>query len=386
MAKRILIVDDSVTIQKAFAMTFGGEDVSLMAARSAEEGLMLAQRARPDLVIADAVMPGRSGYDLCAAIRSEPTLRGVPVFILTSSHHPYDEVQARQVAADGYFVKPYDSVTLVASAVEAVARGAVASLSVATLPFGATSVPAAAAPPRLTGVMPPLGDDYGEISVGGSGPRPNATVPRREPDADVVTPPPAPPVAPPPTRPVAAPGGVSGMRPSLIPGMRPGIPTTRPGASVPARSPGMPGATAGPSAAPMPAAPAPTALPRGPVPHAPPVAMRTTMGLPAANLQAPPRAPVLTVPSALPLRPVAAPGMESRTPPPSAHASGLGAQAAAAVASRVAEKMAAISARGPEYEAIARLSREIIEKIAWEIIPELAEAIVREELQKRGRI
>jgi hypothetical protein len=52
----------------------------------------------------------------------------------------------------------------------------------------------------------------------------------------------------------------------------------------------------------------------------------------------------------------------------------------------VADKMAAISARGPEYEAIAKLSREIIEKIAWEIVPELAEAIVREELQKRGRI
>jgi len=64
----------------------------------------------------------------------------------------------------------------------------------------------------------------------------------------------------------------------------------------------------------------------------------------------------------------------------------VGSQVAASVASRVAERMTAISARGPEYEAIAKLSKEIIEKIAWEIVPELAEAIIREELQKRGRV
>jgi CheY-like chemotaxis protein len=369
MAKRILIVDDSVTIQKAFAMTFGGEDVSLLAARSADEGLTIAQRARPDLVIADAVMPGRSGYDLCAAIKSDPALRGVPVFILTSSHNPYDEGLGRQVAADGHFVKPYDSVALVASVAEAAARSAVASLAAPVSSVAASSAPAAMAAPRA---MPAVADDYGEISVGGSGVRPNAVVPRRDADADLVTPPPALPVAPAPARPVAAPAATMGMRPSLIPGMRPGIPTARPGAGLPSRGPGMPGAAAGASVAPM---------PRGPVPHASPTTMRTAMGLPAANLQAPPRAP-----ATLPLRSVGVPATEARTPPPSANASSLAAQAAAAVASRVAEKMAAISARGPEYEALARLSREIIEKIAWEIVPELAEAIVREELQKRGRI
>lgn len=372
MAKRILIVDDSVTIQKAFAMTFGGEDVSLMAARSADEGLTMAQRVRPDLVIADTIMPGRSGYELCAAIKSDPALRGVPVFLLTSSHNAYDEGQARQAGADGHFVKPYDSVTLVASVAEAVTRGAVASLAAAASRSAATSAPAATALPRTNGQMPAVADDYGEISVGGSGVRPNATVPRREADADLVTPPPALPVALPPARPVA-PAVAMGMRPSLIPGMRPGIPTARPGAGLPSRGPGMPGATSGASMAPM---------PRGPAPHAPSVAMRTAMGLPVANLHAPPRAPAAAVPA----RSVGAPAVDARTPPPSATASGLASQAAAAVASRVAEKMAAISARGPEYEAVARLSREIIEKIAWEIIPELTEAIVREELHKRGRI
>ena len=47
MAKRIVIADDSVTIQKAFAMTFAGEDVTLVAARSADEGLALARQCSP---------------------------------------------------------------------------------------------------------------------------------------------------------------------------------------------------------------------------------------------------------------------------------------------------------------------------------------------------
>src|SRR5215217_487808 len=101
MAKRILIADDSVTIQKAFAMTLAGEDLSLVTARSAEEALALAQKGRPDLVIADSVMPTGSGYDLCLGIKSDPAMRGVPVYILTSLHNPFDDARARQVGADG---------------------------------------------------------------------------------------------------------------------------------------------------------------------------------------------------------------------------------------------------------------------------------------------
>src|SRR3569623_1885419 len=115
MAKRILIADDSVTIQKASAMTVAGEELTLVAARSADEGRALAQRARPDLVIADGVMPGRSGYDLCAAVKSDPGLRGVPVFILASNQNPFAEARARLCAADGHFLKPFDTALTMAA-------------------------------------------------------------------------------------------------------------------------------------------------------------------------------------------------------------------------------------------------------------------------------
>jgi len=56
MGKRILVADDSLTIQKAFAMVLGGQDYALLAARSVEEALVAAKGARPDLIIADAVL------------------------------------------------------------------------------------------------------------------------------------------------------------------------------------------------------------------------------------------------------------------------------------------------------------------------------------------
>ena len=88
--------------------------------------------------------------------------------------------------------------------------------------------------------------------------------------------------------------------------------------------------------------------------------------------------------------PIVAPVAPPPVAPPSAPLAGAPApaqaQVAAAVLSKVDQKVAAIAARGPEYEAIAKLSREIIERIVWEIVPDLAEAIVREELHKRGRV
>jgi hypothetical protein len=58
----------------------------------------------------------------------------------------------------------------------------------------------------------------------------------------------------------------------------------------------------------------------------------------------------------------------------------------ALVGNAVDQKMASFAARGPEYEAIAKLSREIIEQVVWEVVPELAEAIIREHVEKRGRV
>ena len=69
MGKRVLVADDSATIQKAFAMVFGGQDLTLVPARSLDEAMSIARQGRPDLVIADTNLGNRSGYDLCAAVK-----------------------------------------------------------------------------------------------------------------------------------------------------------------------------------------------------------------------------------------------------------------------------------------------------------------------------
>jgi DNA-binding response OmpR family regulator len=402
MAKRILIADDSLTIQKAFAMTFAGEDVTLLAARSADEGLTLARQGRPELVIADAVMPGRSGYDLCAAIKSDPALKGVPVYILASVHNPYDDNRGRQSGADGQFTKPFDSVALVERVREAIAKGTTA----VARPVLSSVAPIATPPARAHTPAPvPMGssavdDDYGEITIEAS--RAGSPASR----AAENTPPPRAPLFPAqqrPSAPAVTPAAIAatsqaGLRPSLIPGLRPGAPPpARPGMTMQPRPAAMPGAPghAPVSSAPVAHFPAQAPGARGPGPHmvAPSASQvgpaRTLVGLPSTVTQAPPRfgAPAAPVrPPTQPVRP-----LDARTPAPIAHApvapvGAVSPSAFGAITSKVDQKVAEISAPGPEYEAIAKLSREIIEKIVWEVVPELAEVILREELQKRGRI
>jgi DNA-binding response OmpR family regulator len=407
MAKRILIADDSVTIQKAFAMTFAGsDDVTVSGARSADEGLALAQRTPPDLVIADGVMPGRSGYDLCASIKADPALRTVPVFILASNQQPYDAARGQKAGADGQLAKPWDTTAMTEKVRELLRVGA---------PAPATGVPVAPPPAptahRSAASLPTASidddDEYGEISIDTGResvptiPRVPAAPPAPAPSGRISSPSlPAVPMAPA-AAPSPAPGGSSpGMRPSLIPGMRPGaMPPARPG-TIPAR----------------PTGPLPTTAP--PRQAAQPVG-RTLMGVPAANIPIPgvmrPSMPSMpSMPSGPPMAPPAAPprqptgpasplDMRARvptppprqrlvTPPPPAPAAvpaaakpALGTPIAhASVAASVEQKLAAMSAKGPEYEAIAKLSREIIEQVVWEIVPELAEAIIREHVKNKG--
>jgi DNA-binding response OmpR family regulator len=411
MAKRILIADDSVTIQKAFAMTFAGaDDVTVSAARSADEALALAQRTHPDLIIADGVMAGRSGYDLCASIKADPALRAVPVLILASSQQPYDDARGQKAGADGQLIKPWETNAMMDRVRDVLRRGAGAAAG----PQPAAA-PAAAPAHRSAASLPTAAiddDEYGEISID-TGRDSIPTIPRApaapaapsggrisSPSMPVV---PAAPAAAPAAHvaPPAAGGSSPGMRPSLIPGMRPGaMPPARPG-TVPARpAAGAPlPATAPPRLAAQPIGRTLMGVPAANIPI--PGVMRPSMpsipSMPAAAPSAPPPAPPPRHPTgaATPLdtRPrVVTPPPRQRiaTPPPPAPAPGparapLATPAAhASVAASVEQRLAAISAKGPEYEAIAKLSREIIEQVVWEVVPELAEAIIREHLKTRG--
>ena len=111
MPRTILLADDSVTIRKIVELTFGETDIRVESVASGREALERLNELRPDLVLADVVMPGPSGYELCRAIKASD--RPVPVLLLAGTFEPFDAEQARACGSDGHVTKPFDSRQLV---------------------------------------------------------------------------------------------------------------------------------------------------------------------------------------------------------------------------------------------------------------------------------
>jgi CheY-like chemotaxis protein len=111
--KRLLVADDSVTIQKVVELTFAAEKLEIEAVADGEQAIEAARRLQPDLVLADVFMPGRDGYEVCAALKSDPELSHIPVVLLVGSLEPFDEEEASRVQCDAYLTKPFETAELV---------------------------------------------------------------------------------------------------------------------------------------------------------------------------------------------------------------------------------------------------------------------------------
>src|SRR5215217_7401997 len=103
MKRRILLADDSVTIQKVIELTFMDEDYEVTAVSNGDEAVALLDQLRPSFVIADVHMPGANGYQVCR--RAKEVLPGVPVLLLVGTFEPFDEGQSRAVGADAFLKK-----------------------------------------------------------------------------------------------------------------------------------------------------------------------------------------------------------------------------------------------------------------------------------------
>jgi CheY-like chemotaxis protein len=114
----ILLADDSITIQKVVGIIFGSDDYTLTVVDNGKAAVQKAQELQPDVLLIDALMPGMSGYEVCEAIRKDATLASKPVLLLTGSFEPFDEDKARQCGADDHIVKPFESQQIVAKVQE----------------------------------------------------------------------------------------------------------------------------------------------------------------------------------------------------------------------------------------------------------------------------
>jgi CheY-like chemotaxis protein len=109
MSRRLIIADDSSTIQKVVELFLEPEGFQVRGVGNGEEALELIDAFAPDIVIADTEMPGMSGYELCERVKANPQTAQIPVIILYSAFNPFDEDRARTSGAGGTLAKPFES-------------------------------------------------------------------------------------------------------------------------------------------------------------------------------------------------------------------------------------------------------------------------------------
>jgi len=108
MPKKLLLADDSITIQRVVELTFSGEDVQVLTAGDGEEAIARIPKEKPDIILADIGMPKRSGYEVSAFVKSRPELEHIPVLLLAGAFEPVDEGKAKEAKCDGVLVKPFE--------------------------------------------------------------------------------------------------------------------------------------------------------------------------------------------------------------------------------------------------------------------------------------
>lgn len=111
MSKRkLLLADDSVTIQKVVNLTFADEGIDVVTASDGDTAMQLFRADRPDIVLADVNMPGANGYQICEMIRTADETKHIPVILLVGSFEPFDEIEASRVGANAFLTKPFQSI------------------------------------------------------------------------------------------------------------------------------------------------------------------------------------------------------------------------------------------------------------------------------------
>jgi CheY-like chemotaxis protein len=109
MAHKLLLADDSITIQKVVELVLTEEDFEIKSVGNGEA----VETFSPDIILADVEMPKMNGYQLCEKIKQDPRTSHVPVMLLAGAFEPIDEELAKKVGADDSIIKPFESQELI---------------------------------------------------------------------------------------------------------------------------------------------------------------------------------------------------------------------------------------------------------------------------------
>lgn len=121
MRQSILLVDDEKDILDLLKYNLEKEGYTVTTARDGQSALRLVEK-RPDLIVLDVMMPGMDGYEVCKAIRKNPSTSVIPVMFLTAKAEEVDEVLGLELGADDYLTKPVRIRTFIARVKKALTK------------------------------------------------------------------------------------------------------------------------------------------------------------------------------------------------------------------------------------------------------------------------
>lgn len=108
MKKTILSIEDNPYNREMVRDLFESRGYCVIEAVDGEEGILMAEKEKPDLVLLDIRLPKISGYEVAKKIRANPQLKNIPIIALTSYALSGDEKKALEAGCDAYITKPYD--------------------------------------------------------------------------------------------------------------------------------------------------------------------------------------------------------------------------------------------------------------------------------------
>ena len=102
--KTILVIEDDTSLSQAYQEMFRSQDVSVVTAKTGQEGLSLIQTTQPDLILLDIMLPGGiNGFDVLEKLKADSTTQSIPVIVLTNLDS--QAKTATTVGAAGYLIK-----------------------------------------------------------------------------------------------------------------------------------------------------------------------------------------------------------------------------------------------------------------------------------------
>jgi two-component system, chemotaxis family, response regulator PixH len=113
-----LIVDDSATEREIIKSCLQQVGINVIIATSGEEAIEKINKDRPDLIVLDVVLPGRSGFEICRELKGEQNTNGIPIILCSTKGSEMDKFWGMKQGADAYIPKPIDQEQLVRTAKE----------------------------------------------------------------------------------------------------------------------------------------------------------------------------------------------------------------------------------------------------------------------------